>query len=180
MAGRVRQPGSKAPKVRVLAADEFAGFFPNEVVAILALPELNYRQLRFFYRLIRDPTGKSPPGRSWARFTLSDMAALLNALSACGAEEVLRHETRRLTMVGLAEAVRALHVQGYRRPLLQVGLERLGRRVLADINGLLVDPVTGQQALRSIKESGNPYLVRAMLNDARLADLLENEIARHR
>lgn len=188
MARRLLEHGPREPKRRVEGVDVGdlrSSFFPNEVARALSIERIDYAQLRRFYRLIRNPSGSAELdvalGRGWARFSFTDMACLVVAIDCCGGPPALA-PGRHLTIVGLREACASLYRQGFPVPLLNVGLERIGRRIVAEVNGVLVDPISGQLAIEAVAErvSSSGYFSRSLVRDPRLAEALQAEIARFR
>lgn len=182
MPQRLSHHRPKEPRWRVIAVDgdPTVTFYPNEVARSLAIEVIDYRQLRTFYKLIRDqPSNPGAVSRGWSRFTITDMASLLVALRCCGGEEALQ-PGRRLVTADLARACTALKRQGYERPLLEVNLHRVNKRVMAEIDGLIVDPITGQTAILEVVRHVDRYFDGRLLHDPVLSDILRAEIDRHR
>jgi hypothetical protein len=60
---------------------------------MLAIDVIDYRQLRRFYKIIRDQSGHEAPS-GWSRYTFTDIACLLVALEICGGVEALQPSNR--------------------------------------------------------------------------------------
>lgn len=172
----------REPKDRIGEGGQIA-LFPNEVARALDIADIQYARLRAFYLLVRNPSGsaagRAAIGRTWARFSFTDMAALMVALTYAGGATALQ-PGRRLVLGELKQACASLHAQGYDFPLLQVGLVRVGRRFYADLDGVLRDVRTGQLAIRQAAESADRYFDEALLGDATLAQALHHEVEHYR
>lgn len=164
-------PGAKGggtrPSSRGGAAAE-AVFYPGEVVTILGLDGIDYRQLRMIYRTVRELRGESAPAkRDWARFTLADLAATEVFISLAGGRESLR-PGRRLVLKPIREACRALRVMGIADPLLEVSLARDGRSVLALVGECVLEPVTGQLAFETAALQVEKFLAEELIKNRQL------------
>lgn len=115
---------------------------------MLGIDDVDYHQLRRLFRLVREQGGGAP-NDGWSRYTLTDIAALNIAIELCGGKHALQ-PGRHLQIEPLRKACRALRQQGIANPLLEVRLERQGRKVFADVGGTLFDPQTGQTALANM------------------------------
>ena len=159
MADPLSAHGPKAParRVRDLPGDGY--YFPGEVADLLGVRAADYHQLRRLFRLVRRHSATPVPAgdRSWSRYTLTDIAAIQVALAICGGPEVLAHG-RRLRLAPLERACQALSDLGIANPLLDVRLQIQGRQVLASIDGVVFDPVTGQTALSDVLRLLTPTL----------------------
>jgi hypothetical protein len=62
-------------------------FYPGEVVRILGLEDIDYRQLCDVWKLV-SPTG-TRLSKKWARYTFSDLVLLRNAVELAGGTETL-------------------------------------------------------------------------------------------
>lgn len=150
--------GTRAPRPRT--RDDLPGegyLFPGEVAELLGCGDIDYHQLRRLFRLVRAQAGGSARPRKWARYTLKDVAALRLALDLCGGVEALAHG-KHLHIAPLERACEALRRQGVANPLLDVPLHRTGTVVIAEINGVLFDPTTGQTTLRQSRDQLQKYL----------------------
>lgn len=190
MPGPVGSHHAVAPRARV-RSDGPPGdgyFYPRETLEILGMPDLNYSQLRAVFRLVRVQAGFAPPpgrvevgsgGRGeWARFSLLDIAGARVALQLASAPAHSGRPTRRLQLKPVWDACLALRAAGFDNPLLDVPLERSGRRVLAFIDGGLIDPLTKQQALDIARSRTSGFLEDRNLEDAELSHRLECEAVR--
>lgn len=187
MARRLNQHGPRSPSKRWRSHSDGlqeAVFFPNEVAELFGMTDVDYAQLRFFWKLIRQPwdpyDAAGTLGRGWSRFSFLDMACLLEAVLVCGGREAFA-PGRRMTRRGLATACRALHAQGFDVPLLQVRIRRIGRDFLvASDDGMLCNPVTGQAAIEGVADVSDTRFGGHLLSDPELQRSLEHEIDRHR
>jgi|SRR5580704_3384567 hypothetical protein len=148
MAHRAEKRDLKTPRSRTAEA---GSFFPNEVVRILRLVRVDYRQLRRLFRLVRQAAGSSATAGRWSRFSFQDLAALRVAIELAGGPRALR-KGRRLQLKGIEEACRALR-DDYRltSPLTQARLHREGRTIVADLGGLHFVPQSGQLVFGSLE-----------------------------
>jgi hypothetical protein len=131
--------------------------FPGEVAELLDCGDIDYHQLRRLFRLVRTQAGVQVRTRKWARYTLKDVAALRIALELCGGSDALARG-KHLQMAALEHACTALRVQGVANPLLDVPLHRMGAIIVAEINGVLFDPTSGQTTLRDSRDRLQQYL----------------------
>lgn len=163
MSEPIRDQRPVAPNPRLRPAASNAGhdqgyFFPGEVARLLDLEDVDYHQLRRLLRLVRQQAAALPPPRGkWSRYTLRDVAALQVAVEVCGGRAALV-AGRHLKIAPLERACAALRRQGVSNPLLDVPLTAHGRRVFALVDGTLVDPTSGQQALADGLERLDAYL----------------------
>lgn len=127
-------------------------FYPGELVEVLGVERIDYRQLRILLALVRGvEPGKLP--RSWAQYSLPEVAGMRLALELCGAYTEQSSTARRyLRLSPLEKACAALRSIGIENPLLEVPLVRHGSRIIAKVNGLLVDPTNGQLILGSVRD----------------------------
>jgi hypothetical protein len=135
----------RRPAQRLRAKDHDGYFFPGEVVAMLGLQAADYQQMRRLFRLVREQSGV-PVNTGWSRYNLIDVAAMRVLVSLCGGAEALT-PGRRLRVECIRTACSALRRLGIENPLLDVRLRRVGDRVYADLDGSILDPVSGQIAL---------------------------------
>jgi hypothetical protein len=119
-------------------------FYAAEVVRILGLDGIDYAQLRRLLRLVRAPDAQ--PSRRWARFSFEDLVGLRVALHLAGGTEALA-EGRRLQLAELERTCARLRQLGVARPLIDVRLRRVGRAIVAEVDGVTFRPATGQLAL---------------------------------
>jgi hypothetical protein len=158
---RTRRPSPKTP------LDLGRGYFyPGEVVRILKLEGMDYRQLRDLFRLVREQAGSpSPHKRQWARFTFRDLVALNTALHLAGGKEALA-PGRRLRLYDVERICARLRDLGLTRPLTEIAFRRRGQTVIAQVDGISFEPQTGQMLLVEVEESLERYLKE---NPSRLA-----------
>ena len=146
MAPPTRGRQLKSPTKRVRKAAE-GYFFPNEVVRMLRLQSLDYRQLRRLFALVAVCRGKIP-ARRWARFTFQDLASLRGAILALGGIQRIS-ASKRLPLKRLERACEKLRTQyGLTNPLTQARLRWDGRDVIVQLRGARFEPDSGQLLLR--------------------------------
>ena len=135
----------KAPRERV--SDEAEGYFyPNEVVRILSLQRLDYRQLRRLFHLVAASRGAVQP-RKWARYTFQDIAALRAAIEALGGVEAVSN-AKRLPLRKLERVCYTLRQHyGLKNPLTEAKLAWDGREVSVQLRGARFQPDSGQLLL---------------------------------
>jgi len=178
MARRVHDHQERAPARRVRDAGEHADgyFFPGEVARLLELDGVDYHQLRRIFRLVREQAGlKDAAGRQWSRFSFRDLARTEAVLRVCGGREALGPD-RKTNLTGIKQACAALRGQGFTDPLLQVPLVRQGRRILALVDGAILDPVTGQLLLQAVSVRTELFLAERAISDPSLREALANVI----
>lgn len=145
---------------------------------MLAIDVIDYRQLRRFYKLIREQSDHpSPPG--WSRYTFTDLACLLVAIDICGPSEALQ-PGKRLVIAKLDAVCQYLVDQGIRNPLLTLSLKRRGRSIVVDLGGQIIDPRSGQLIMEEVADRADAFFHRSLLIDPDLADALTSEVARFR
>jgi hypothetical protein len=130
-------------------------FFPGEVVRILGLKDIDYRQLRDLANLVC-------PGRTsrrkWGRYTFEDLVKLRNAIELAGGREALKLN-RRLRIKHLSRVLNALKTQlSMANPLAEVKLERVGTSILAHVSGAKLDPIEAQYVFSEIMVGVRTYL----------------------
>lgn len=146
MAPPTRGRALKTPTKRV-RADRDGYFFPNEVVRMLSLERLDYRQLRRLFRLVATSRGEVP-SRRWARFTFQDLAALRAAVNALGGPEAIA-TAKRIPIRRLERACEKLRTDyGLTNPLTQARLVWNGHDVVVQLLGARFEPDSGQLLLR--------------------------------
>lgn len=155
MAPPTRGRKLKTPLERVTTpADGY--FFPNEVVRMLALERLDYRQLRRLFKLVATSRGDVAP-RKWARFTFQDLASLRAAIAALGGLDVIA-STKRLPLKRLERACARLREDyGLTNPLTQARLVWTGRDVAVQLLGARFEPDSGQLLLH-LSDNLNEHL----------------------
>jgi hypothetical protein len=123
-------------------------FFPGEVARMLKIEGLDYRQLRAIYRLVRTQAGHEFRPKEWARFSYDDIAAALEVVRVCIESRKLNTKNGfRLVLLHLDRACRNLNAYGFTNPLLQLHLQLVDGRIVAEIEGATLDAETGQQLI---------------------------------
>jgi hypothetical protein len=156
MAPRVRNPQGAAKKPAKSPRGEF---FPGEVVRILNLQKLDYRQLRHLFRIVRAQAGEpiSRDGK-WARFTFRDLVALKAAFHLAGGEEALA-PGRKLRLHDVERICKRLQEDlGLSNPLTEVAFRRVGRTVIAQVQGVSFEPTSGQMVLTDVVAAVERYI----------------------
>lgn len=178
MAQRLRERGTRAPRPRT--RDDLPGegyLFPGEVAEMLGCRDIDYRQLRRLFRLVRTQAGAPVRDGKWARFTLKDVAALRVALDLSGGSSALERG-KHLQVAPLEHACRALRAQGVSNPLLDVPMKRSGTVVFAEIDGVLFDPLNGQLTLKDSRDVLQRYVEDHLANlDAEARGLTQKQLA---
>jgi hypothetical protein len=120
-------------------------FFPREAAHLLGIPNVDYRQLRRLFALVRYE--RSLPARRWARFTFRDLIALRVAVQLLGGVRAVNG--RGYLQIKRLERVldRLRNVYGIEDPLTQVLLERREQAVVAQFRGVHFDVGSGQLSL---------------------------------
>jgi|SRR6185369_8477961 len=155
MAPPTRGRGLKTPHKRVTTAAT-GYFFPNEVVKMLQLERLDYRQLRRLFKLVAASRGEVVP-RKWARFTFQDLASLRAAIIALGGLDAVT-SSKRLPLKRLERACARLRADyGLTNPLTQARLVWDGRDVTVQLLGARFEPDSGQLLLR-LSDEVNEHL----------------------
>ncbi len=150
----IQKRSRRGPRRQVVSAR--TDFYPGEVVRILKLREIDYRQLRELWSLITQTRGK----RKWGRYTFRDLIALRNAIELAGGDEALKLG-RRLRIKHLARVLEVLRAQfGLNDPLMDMRLERVGSSILAHVSGAKFDPMESQFVLAEIMAGVRGYLKR--------------------
>jgi hypothetical protein len=170
-----------APSDRLIARDgrtHDGYFFPGEVARILAIDVIDYRQLRRFYRLIREQSDHAVPS-GWSRYTLTDIACLAVAIEICGGPEALEPGSR-LVLAKLERVCQLLVQQGISNPLLRVSIGRRGRSITVDLDGVVTEPETGQIIMEAASKEADHYFSDSLLRDRKLARALRAEIDQFR
>src|ERR1700683_5346564 len=117
-------------------------FFPGEVVRILGLRGIDYRQLRELWNTIA-PANRVPK-KKWGRYTFADLVMLRAAVDLAGGREALKLG-RRLRVAHLARVLTILQNRlGVLDPLNEIKLERIGTSILAHVSGAKLDPIESQ------------------------------------
>jgi hypothetical protein len=143
------------PKRELIAAP--GEFFPGEVVRILGLKDIDYRQLRDLANLVSP--GRTSRGK-WGRYTFEDLVKLRNAIELAGGYQALKLG-KRLRIGHLSRVLVSLKAQfGVLNPLAELKLERVGTSILAHVSGAKLDPIDGQYVLSKIMVGVRTYLKR--------------------
>jgi hypothetical protein len=164
MADQIARHTERAPARRLRADVLAAEFFPGEVARLLGLTGVNYAQLREMYRLARVSRGLDEPGRGWSRFTLADLAAV-EALVALGGGRAALKVGRRLVLGDIQQTCDALRRLGFDNPLLQVPMAREGRRILARVDGFVLEPSSGQLVLETAWQHVSAFLEARLIEN---------------
>ncbi len=144
MAPRAEKRQTRTPQRRSAGGGLF---FPNEVVRILGLQRIDYRQLRRLFRLVRRVCGSPVASRKWARFSFTELACLRVAIDLAGGVDALA-TGRRLRLKAIENACRALTKRyGVQNPLLHARMRREGNAVVAVVDDVTFAPATGQLTL---------------------------------
>ena len=145
MAPSVTHQAGKRRSKRVAAT----GLFPGEVVRILGLEGIDYRQLRDMLRLARETRGEAVVDAQWARYTFTDLCAIRAIVDLFGGVVRLRNGAR-LELQRLRAICVHLRALGFSDPLLQVKLTRTNGSIVAQANGVRFEAATGQLLLDSL------------------------------
>lgn len=134
-------------------------FYPSEVVRILGLEGMDYRQLRQLFQIVRKQAGQEAPLEGkWARFAFRDLVAVKAALYLAGGEEALA-PGRRLRLQDVEKICAKLKDElGLSNPLTEIAFKRRGRTVIARVQGLLFEPGSGQMLIAEVEQAVERYL----------------------
>lgn len=179
MARRVRDHQPKEPAERVEEDVAVAVFFPGEVARLLGLGDVEYDQLRRLFILARTLRGDPHPGRQWSRFSLADLAATEVLVALGGGRDRLR-AGRHLVLGDVERACLALRDLGIENPLLEVPMVRVGRRILARIDGYVIEPTSGQLALAHVSGRLDEFLTDRLIRDRAVRAAIRAEARRLR
>lgn len=155
-------------------ADMAEYFYPNEAVRVLGVEHAEYRQMRALLALVRD-LPEEELGNHWVRYGLADIAGLQVAIQLVGGPEAFR-PGRRLRLAPLRAALAALRTMGVSHPLIEVPLILVDGKIVAQVKGLIVDPVSGQGLLGQVHD----LLKQTLIEGAQGPDSirrLQNELA---
>jgi hypothetical protein len=135
-------------------------FYPGEVVRILKLEGVDYRQLRRLFKIVREQAGSpvSEEDDGWSQYTFRDLVAIKAALELAGGKEALSRGRRLRLQVVKEVCLRLRGVLGLSSPLTEILFRRMGRAVIAQVQGLLFDPSSGQLLLTEVVEVLERYL----------------------
>ena len=160
-----------APKVKVrrapvLQPETLSEFRPGNVVTVLGLGGIDYRQLR---RLAKVACPNAVKDGSWGRYSFRDMVALRAAFELAGGMDAIK-AGRRLSIQRVRQTVDAARRRfGVDDPLVQLKLSLHGRRVVASYRGVVLEPATGQLEM----------VYAATLERTEVASLTKSELRRH-
>ena len=174
MADRVSNHRERAPRARLRSDLAAAEFFPGEVARLLGLEGVDYAQLRDLHRIGRRARGLATPGRKWARYTLADLAAVEVLVTLGGGRDALS-KGRRLVLGDIVRTCDALRGLGFDNPLLQVPMARDGRRILARVNGFVLEPTTGQLVLESAWHQVDAFLEARLITNRQVRKAIRTE-----
>jgi hypothetical protein len=159
MPGRLAEHEPRQPKWRIDEARPDEGhFFPSEVAELLAVPELDYRQLRAIHKLVRNQAGapvehevdQRGAGHQkrwrWTRFTFLDVVATREVIRLCLNDE--GELPLRLRLSRIEKVCNKLHDLGFENPLVEVDIMRSGRGFVVKMEGDVFEPETGQQRFK--------------------------------
>jgi hypothetical protein len=135
-------------------------FYPGQVARMLKLEGVDYRQLRRLFWVIRRQAGSAAPSAGkWARFTFRDLVALRAAIRLAGGVEALG-PGRRLRTKDLEDLCGRLRESlDLEDPLSQICLRRIGRTIVARVDGLMFEPLTGQTLISEAVVAIERYFV---------------------
>jgi hypothetical protein len=130
-------------------AGEF--FYAAEAAEVLGVPGIEYRQLRDLVRVVRN--GAPLEDAKWARYSLADVAGLQILIDLVGGPQVFqRGSAMRMRLKPVEDALRALTEMGFSHPLIEVPLALEGKRIVAWIEGIIIDPKSGQALLTRVEQ----------------------------
>lgn len=137
-------------------------FFPAEAARILGLGRIDYRQLRRIFDLVAPPErrGVFQRGRrrGWARFSFRDLlAAKLAIFLARRPRPNARRARLRLQDVEAAATALARHSK-LTDPLLDATWGVFGSTVIAEVDGVTIDPRTRQTLLTEVVRGAAEYM----------------------
>jgi hypothetical protein len=121
-------------------------FYAADAVRLAGITGLNYRQLRQLFRLVKGEDAE--PGR-WLQFNIRDIVALKIAYSLARGKKT-KHKHVRLHVAQVEAAIANLR-RHYRiaDPLTQVRLKWDGATIVAALEGVHFEAMTGQLLLHS-------------------------------
>lgn len=136
---------SGAPRDQVVADEGL--FSPSECARVLGVESLNYRQFDELLALVRPVDPDRRRGQP-ARLTFRELVALRTAFELSGGADALR-DGRNLRYAPVVKACRRLReVYGISEPLVEIHMEREGRRIIAVVDGVRFDANSGQVVLQ--------------------------------
>lgn len=169
-----RQAVHPANPTMPIGADMAEYFYPNEAVRVLGVEHAEYRQLRALLALVRD-LPEAELGNRWTRYGLADIAGLQVAIRLVGGPDAFR-PGRRLRLAPLRAALTSLRKMGVTHPLIEVPLILVDGKVVAQVKGLIVDPVSGQGLLGHAHDLLRQSLIQGEQGPASIRRL-QNELA---
>lgn len=128
-----------------------AGFFAGEVVQILDLKGLDYRQLREMLRLARESRGEACVDRRWATYSFRDLVAIRAIVDLFGGARAIAAGAQ-LRLRALRAVCLRLRRFGFSDPLLEVKLTRAGSKIVAQSEGIRFEPASGQLLIDDMYE----------------------------
>lgn len=134
-----------------LARNEPEFFYPGELVHALGLEKIDYRQLRELLALVRG-NNEAELDAGWAKYSLAEVAGMRLALELCGAYGVDLGRRRYLRVAPLKAACASLRSLGIVNPLPEVPMVRHRKWIVAQVQGFLVDPSSGQMILGEARD----------------------------
>lgn len=141
---------AKLPALRHAMAGVSEFFYASEAAQALGVPEIEYRQLRKLVEVVRE--GRPMPGKSWARYSLADVAGLQIVIDLVGGPDAFKPGGRmRMRLQPVRDAIAALRNMGFPHPLIEVPLSLEGDRIVAHLQGVVIDPRTGQGLLLQVQ-----------------------------
>lgn len=146
MPPKIHEHRKREPRARVLRG-RTGYFYPGEAARILGLKGIDYHQLRQVL-IIASGTASSPTSsRRWARFSFKDLVTVRTAIELAGGLSALRRG-RHLKLKRLREVCAALrkklHIVD---PLATIRLTLSGKSIVAQLEGVTFDPISGQLLL---------------------------------
>jgi len=150
LAQRVSDHGPRTPSERV-GATVSAVFYPGEAARLLGVPDIDYAQLIKLHRLARESRGLKPSSdKRWTRFDFMDLACIHVLIELGGGTERLQ-VGRRLVLGNISATCAALRQRGVKNPLLDVPLKRVGRSIVAKVDGYVFEPDSGQAVMALVE-----------------------------
>ena len=156
---------AKPPALRHATESVNEFFYASEAAQVLGVPEIEYRQLRKLVEVVRD--GREMPERAWARYSLADVAGLQIVIDLVGGPDAFRPGGRmRMRLQPVRDAIAALRSMGFPHPLIEVPLSLEGDRIVAHLQGVVIDPRTGQGLLLQVERRMEARFVASKRQDA--------------
>src|SRR6266478_5380799 len=146
MAPKIHSHNSRKPLHRVSSA-RTGYFYPGEAARILGLDGVDYHQLRKLLLLAAGASPDKKESRRWARFSYKDLVMVKAAVNLAGGIDTLR-KGRHLRLKRVRDACASLrHAFGVQDPLSSVKLVLDGQTIVAQMDGVAFEPVSGQLIL---------------------------------